>query len=575
MSPVPSDDPKRRGEGRAASRRVAPLARPSSWLALGAVAFALSSAWLFDDVLQEGFSSSSLIAEVDGLAISDVVFEAWLVSRNAWTLTREPWALFDTPHCFPAEKTLTYGIPMITMGLLAAPVSFFSASPALAYNVATLLLWGFAALAMFLLVRDWTGVPAAGAVAGILYAFSPIKLGEHVIHPSVWDSGWMVFALYFSQRLLARGRWRDAIGLAGAASLQIGASFYPLLASALLAPFFGVWLLRRYGLRSVRPAQLAFVAGVVLGALALCYGPYLAPRAEGELPARGFHYYLQWPHLIPGRKHSFGWLTVLLAVVGLCVPRRFAARRLGGDPRWWLLAGGLFVAVVAAGSGNQHLVRAVFGSPAPFTLPDPYALLSGVVPGLDIVRVVARLVVALLIASCVLAGFGAAWAIVRAGRFGGVVGCVLLGAAALANLSVNPAPLAATVAARPHEIGFFERLGALGNAGPIVEVPLHEPSRQVRVGPPRILLTRYHQRRTWTCFGSYRPAERGRVEDEVIRKLPDRDAQRQLREMGFTTLVVRHARPRGQRWVRRLDAGGMRDQALLREPRITAYELRP
>ena len=52
----------------------------------------------------------------------------------------------------------------------------------------------------------------AGVVAGLLYAFSPIRVGFNITHPSVWDSGWLVFALFFSHRLFAHGRWRVALG---------------------------------------------------------------------------------------------------------------------------------------------------------------------------------------------------------------------------------------------------------------------------------------------------------------------------------------------------------------------------
>ncbi|MHC4506940.1 MAG: hypothetical protein ACYTFI_26940 [Planctomycetota bacterium] len=49
----------------------------------------------------------------------DVTLETWLVARNAYTLTHRPHRLFDTEHCAPWEKTMTLGIPMITMGVVA------------------------------------------------------------------------------------------------------------------------------------------------------------------------------------------------------------------------------------------------------------------------------------------------------------------------------------------------------------------------------------------------------------------------------------------------------------------------
>ena len=93
---------------------------------------------------------------------ADVIFESWLVARNARTLATRPLRLFDTEQCAPAEKTLTLGIPMITMGVLAIPTWFATGDPILTFNVTTVALNWVAALAMYWLVMSWTGVPAAG-----------------------------------------------------------------------------------------------------------------------------------------------------------------------------------------------------------------------------------------------------------------------------------------------------------------------------------------------------------------------------------------------------------------------------
>ena len=117
--------------------------------------------------------SSAMVSSIPlfhPIAEGDVVFEAWLTARNARTLLTEPHRPFDTPHCAPAEKTLTLGVPMITMGLLATPVALFTRNPALAYNFSIFCLLVVTALAMFLLIREWTGNAAAGIIAGLLFA---------------------------------------------------------------------------------------------------------------------------------------------------------------------------------------------------------------------------------------------------------------------------------------------------------------------------------------------------------------------------------------------------------------------
>ena len=65
---------------------------------------------------------------------------------------------------------------------------------------------GFEAdFAAFIARRRDAEEDVAGIVAGLLYAFHPFRLGN-ITHPSIWDTTWTVFALYFSHRLFAAGR---------------------------------------------------------------------------------------------------------------------------------------------------------------------------------------------------------------------------------------------------------------------------------------------------------------------------------------------------------------------------------
>src|SRR5574338_436525 len=105
------------------------------------------------------------------LRSADVTSEAWLASRHARTLLREPWRLFDTPHCFPAERSLTLGFPAIGLGILGIPASLFSSEPLLVYNLARGAANLACALAMYCLVSGWTGRRAAGLAAALLFAF--------------------------------------------------------------------------------------------------------------------------------------------------------------------------------------------------------------------------------------------------------------------------------------------------------------------------------------------------------------------------------------------------------------------
>ena len=188
------------------------------WNLAAILVFFLAAAAVYGEVWREDPRSVVPVLDfqrggVRAIGRMDVSLETWLVARNAHTLVHHPHRLFDTEHCAPWEKTMTLGIPMITMGVVAIPASVATGDPILTYNVALVALTLIAAVAMFLLVTDWTGLPAAGIAAGLLYAFHPIRM-EPIHHPSVWDTSWTVLALFFAHRLFAHGRWRDALGLA-------------------------------------------------------------------------------------------------------------------------------------------------------------------------------------------------------------------------------------------------------------------------------------------------------------------------------------------------------------------------
>ena len=86
---------------------------------------------------------------------------------------------------------------------------------------------------MYALTRDLTGMPAAGIVAGLLYAFHPVKV-EDPGHAFGYDTGWTVLALLFARRWFEHGRWRDALALALFAALQVSSSLYPLLCAVVV-----------------------------------------------------------------------------------------------------------------------------------------------------------------------------------------------------------------------------------------------------------------------------------------------------------------------------------------------------
>jgi hypothetical protein len=506
---------------------------------------------------------------------ADVRFETWLVARHARTLLTRPWRLFDTEHCAPEAHTLTYGVPMIALGILGMPAALFTREPALVYNAALVGWSAVAVLSMYTLVRGWTGRRAAAIAAALLFAFHPIRL-LNVQHPAEWDIAWTALALYFAERLFARGRWRDALGLGAAGAMQVATSFYTLVTAALLALPLGLWLLlRRVPLRASL-AQLAVAFGGVALAALLVLGPYLDARIDGEISARTEFIYATGAAYAPGSPYFLGAVLLLCAAVACVVPRRLAWS-VDGDPRAALLAAAALVALVAAGPHTALWL----GLPVPAF--DPYSALARIVPGLDTVRVVARLVTGVHLVVCVLAGAGLAAAICAARAYGRAAGAAASAAAVALAAFVCFGGIREVrwqlEAVRPGQasIDFFAGLGAPDGSA-LLEVPVEFVAGDWGVeGPRRILLSAWHGRRTSACFGSYRPAGREELAHRAS-QLPARQVLDDVRRMGFGTIVVHHGDPVLREMTRRsyAQAIGEGRVRLLRETEtLSAYALEP
>jgi hypothetical protein len=475
---------------------------------------------------------------------SDQRFTVWLVSRNARTLATHPWRFFDGEHCYPARRSLALTDPGISAGILGIPARLLTGDPVATFNVVWLEIAWIAALGMYLLVRHWTAVPAAGILAGLLFAFHVAKLWN-VAHPYIDDSGWMVLAALFATRWFERGRWRDAIAFSTCAALQTAASFYALLAAVFVCSPLGVWLPARFGVRRLRPGQVVFALGMLAATGFLVFSPFLAWRSEGVLSARGAQMHYAWSSYLPGGNLFPGWTICALLLAAFALGRRRAVGAGRGDPRFALAVGTLLaLAAATGGSDGEALRRALTAEGPPLPLPNLYRILSGFIPGLEVVRAPSTIHSGVHVGWCALAGFGAAAVIRAAGaRFATWAALALLAVAYVdqlrpRSLGLEPRLAYSWFEVRPEErsLAFFRELEALGSAGPVLEVPTtHTP----QAASAAILLTEYHGRRTSQCYGSFHPPVSERVR-ELGAAMPAPAAAAELRELGFRTVLVHH-----------------------------------
>jgi hypothetical protein len=437
---------------------------------------------------------------------------------------------------------------LISLALVGVPAYLLTGDPVATFNAVVLLKVLLGALAMWLLIFDWTRSSAAGVVAGLLYAFHATQI-ERPYHLLTSDNAWMLLGLFFARRLFARGRWVDAVGVGAASVLQMSSSFYPFFSSALTALPLLVWLFWHYGWRKLAASRAVLAAAIVGVGAALVFGPYLG-QGEELLRPRRMTFYAPWSAFLPGGEHFPGWSGAVLIVAAFALGRRRALAGIGGDPRTALVIAALLVASFATGGNHRAQVGVLTGGEPPlFALPNPFRALAELLPGLENVRGPAEFAFGVRAIACILAGLGAAATLRRLPRpWAPACALALIGVVFAETLwpAAPGGPTAARFGAlrmRPDEgtIRFFEALERAGNRGPLLELPIPQKSRAYTFleAPAQHLLSAYHHRRTSGCYVSLIPPQ---VRDlaSLSAGLPGPAALEQARSLGFTTVIVHH-----------------------------------
>lgn len=171
-----------------------------------------------------------------------------------WNATTVPFTeqWYNAPHYFPTLGTTTFTENLLGLYPISTPAYWLTHNPLLAYNLALFLTWPLSGLAGFLLVRQLSGRDDAAFLAGLAFAFNPMR-GVAVFHIQTLATYGIPFGLLGLHGYLRDGRRRWLV-LFGVFWVQQGfANGYYILYGGLI---FGLWLLyyasTRAGLARVR-----------------------------------------------------------------------------------------------------------------------------------------------------------------------------------------------------------------------------------------------------------------------------------------------------------------------------------
>src|SRR4051812_9321799 len=392
----------------------------------GLPADARASAWREGALVVVAFAALTVIATYPlvlhlGRALpgdlGDPLFTSWALGWDADRLRHGLAGVWDAPIFFPDRDTLAFAEHLLGIGIFTAPIIWLSGNPILAYGIAFLLSYVLAGSGMYLLARELTGRRDAAFLAGVGFAFAPMR-ALHVSHLQVLAWGWMPIALWGLHRYFG-GRSRAALAVFGVAfTAEALSNGYFLYFLALACAFVVVFELASRTLPPV--VRRRMFAGVVLAGVAILV--CLIPVASAYVWVRQ-HYGLRRPYddLTMFSADVRSYVSVVPSV-------KLWAGRLNGDvsPERQLFPG-LVIAVLAAAALWPGRVRRGFVwlyaalavtafvlslGPEPavwshrLSSSGPHLWLARNTPRVDGPRVPARVAGLVLLSPCVLAPVG-------------------------------------------------------------------------------------------------------------------------------------------------------------------------
>ena len=213
---------------------------------------------------------------------ADGMFSLWNVSWVARTLIDDPGNLFNANIFFPHKNSLAFSEPNLIAGAAGAPVWWITRNPYATLNFVILMAFAAAWYFTWLLVRHLTGSSAAGAVAGVLFAFCPYVFA-HTAHIQLMLTAGIPASMLALHRLADAPSARRGVALGAALLIQALACAYYGIFSALIVGYGVLFLaVSRSLYRSVvwwKGVAIA-AATAVAGTLPIV-APFIAIRDEG------------------------------------------------------------------------------------------------------------------------------------------------------------------------------------------------------------------------------------------------------------------------------------------------------
>jgi len=214
----------------------------------------------------------------------DPVDSIWRIGWGQERLLHAPHALFSGNTFYPFANSYLFDECVLGVAVLTLPLAILGVAPLVTYNIAVLFTLALCGITMYALARHLGAIPLVAFVAGVIYAFAPLHL-DHIGHIGVLSIQWFPLILLLIDRILTRPTVRDSVALAASLAMQAISSQYHALYLVLLVPLFlGVmWVCRPETRRLRIVAHLTAAGFVALALVAPVAINYLRIQADYEV----------------------------------------------------------------------------------------------------------------------------------------------------------------------------------------------------------------------------------------------------------------------------------------------------
>jgi hypothetical protein len=485
-------------------------------------------------------------AESDGsptaLACADQLLIVWAVGEGGRRLYRDPLDVFQANIFHPLRNSLAYSESMLSAGALVAPLNAISGNPLFGSNVYYLATLVLSLLGCFLFVREITGDPRAGLVAGAFFALTADRWAV-LQHLAALSVHWVPFVLFTMTRFLKAPSATRALWLAIALIVHAHSSaYYGLMLPVLLVPWAGVLLVFGFApLRTWLAASL--VVAAALAASGVGYLPYLAVREElGYDPVEVYSAVSRWywgsladpigyaRGLLSGsRDPSYASplpIVLVLAAGAAAVLRRLGALRSRRAWAQFLALVALWLAANAVSQGPTFLL-----APGLPRVTGPFAYLSAL-PGLGSMRNPQRFLLLASFAGSALIGCATAVLLqsIRHRWTSGVAVAALI-ALVLVDARTLRTPQPLTRIGSPEDVPRVYRW--LADSTPPETAVLVLPYGDWSIDALAMFHSLYHRRRIMNGYSAVLPRF-----PEALNGFPSPTAMRALQDAGVRYVIV-------------------------------------